>query len=469
MSLGTAAEGDTKRLGTAAEGDTKRASIVIRGGTVMTLDDAGSVRRADVRTEGNRITAVAEAIEPGPADHVIDATGMVVLPGFVQTHIHLCQTLFRNLADDLALLEWLQQRVWPLEASHSRASLSASARLGVAELLLGGTTAIVDMGTVHHTEAVFEALEAGGMRAIAGKCMMDDPSCPDGLREATDDSIAESLQLAKKWNGAANGRIRYGFAPRFILSCTDALLAQVATLAAEGGFYVHTHSSENVDEIAIVGARSGGMRNVLALAAHGIRGERTVLAHCVHLDEAELAELVAAGTRVSHCPSSNLKLGSGIADVPGLLAAGAHVSIGADGAPCNNRLDMWTELRTAALIQKPRHGSTAMPAELVLRMATRSGAEAIGMGDSLGQVREGFIADLQVVALDELGTGPGGRLASRLVYAAERSQVRHVIVDGAILVEDGRLVRWDKQAIAADAQRELAGCLIRAGLTALSS
>lgn len=445
------------------------AGIVIRGGTVMTIDDAGTVARADVRIEGNRIVEIADAIAARADDRIIDATGMVVLPGFVQTHIHLCQTLFRNLADDLALLEWLQQRVWPLEASHSRASLSASAQLGVAELLLGGTTAIVDMGTVHHTEAVFEALEAGGLRAIAGKCMMDDPSCPDGLREGTEASIAESVALASRWNGAANGRIRYGFAPRFILSCTDALLAEVARLAEAGGFYVHTHSSENVDEIAIVGARSGGMRNVLALAAQGIRGERTVLAHCIHLDEAEIAELVTAGTRISHCPSSNLKLGSGIADVPGLLAAGAHVSIGADGAPCNNRLDMWTELRTAALIQKPRHGSTAMPAELVLRMATRSGADAIGMGDRLGQVREGFIADLQVVALDELATGPGGRLASRLVYAAERSQVRHVIVDGELLVEDGKLVRWDKQVIADNARRELAGCLQRAGLTRLSA
>jgi len=443
-------------------------SIVIRGGTVMTMDDAGTVVRADVRIDGGRITAIGAELAVAEDDRVLDASGAVVLPGFVQTHLHLCQTLFRNLADDLALLEWLQQRVWPLEAAHTYASLSASAELGVAELLLGGTTAIVDMGTVHHTEAVFEAIANGGLRAVAGKCMMDDPSCPDGLREGTEASIAESLALAQKWDGAANGRIRYGFAPRFILSCSDELLRRVATLAADGGWFVHTHSSENVDEIAIVAARSGA-RNVLALAARGIRGERTVLAHCVHLDDAEVAELVSAGTRVAHCPSSNLKLGSGIADVPGLLAAGAHVSLGADGAPCNNRLDMWTELRTAALVQKPRHGSTSMPAELVLRMATRAGAEAIGRGAELGQVRAGFIADLQVVGLDGLNTGPGGRLASRLVYATERSQVRHVIVDGDVLVEAGRLVRWDRAVIAENARRELTGCLERAGLTALAS
>ncbi len=440
--------------------------LVIRGGVVMTIDDANSVVRADVRIAEGRIVAVGDVgVEEG--DKVLDASGAVVLPGFVQTHIHLCQTLFRNLADDLALLEWLKERIWPLEAAHTYASLAASAELGIAEMLLGGTTAIVDMGTVHHTEAIFEALQSGGIRAVAGKCMMDDPSCPDGLREGTAESIAESLALAAKWNGAANGRIRYGFAPRFILSCTDDLLREVAKLAGEGGHFVHTHSSENVAEIGIVEARSGA-RNVMALAACGIRGERTVLAHCVHLDDEERAELAAAGTRVSHCPSSNLKLGSGIADVPTLVASGVHVSIGADGAPCNNRLDMWTELRTAALIQKPKHGPTAMPAEQVLRMATRAGAEAIGMGDRLGQVRAGFVADLQVVALDDLGAGPGGRLASRLVYATERAAVRHVLVDGEVLVEDGALTRWDRHAIAAKAKAELTGCVARAGLSASS-
>ena len=166
--------------------------LVIRGGVVMTIDDANSVVRADVRIAEGRIVAVGDVgVEEG--DKVLDASGAVVLPGFVQTHIHLCQTLFRNLADDLALLEWLKERIWPLEAAHTYASLAASAELGIAEMLLGGTTAIVDMGTVHHTEAIFEALQSGGIRAVAGKCMMDDPSCPDGLREGTAESITESF------------------------------------------------------------------------------------------------------------------------------------------------------------------------------------------------------------------------------------------------------------------------------------
>ncbi|TNF31839.1 MAG: N-ethylammeline chlorohydrolase, partial [Deltaproteobacteria bacterium] len=257
---------------------------------------------------------------------------------------------------------------------------------------------------------------------------------------------------------------RYGYAPRFVLSCTDALLREVARDAAERGLWVHTHASENVDELALVRARSGGPGNVAHLASLGVRGPRTVLAHCIHLDPDEVDALAGDGTRVAHCVSSNLKLGSGVADVPGLVAAGVHVSLGADGAPCNNRLDAFTEMRTAALVQKPRHGPTAMPARDVLRMATRGGAEVLGRGDTLGQVRPGFLADLQVVDLRAIGVGPGGGVASRLVYAAGPQHVRHVWVDGHRLVADGRLVRRDHARVVAAAEEALSRLLGRAHL-----
>lgn len=437
---------------------------LLAGGDVLVMDDAGAVVRADVRVRGRRITAVGPGLEPEPGEVVVDVSGCAVLPGFVQTHVHLCQTLFRNLADDLSLLEWLKERIWPLEAAHDRASLRASADLGIAELLLGGTTAIVDMGTVHHTDAIFEALVAGGLRAIAGKCMMDGPDVPPGLAETTAASLAESRRLAARWDGAEDGRIRYGYAPRFVLSCTDELMREVAADAAARGLWVHTHSSENRTEVEIVRARSGGLGNVAHLATLGLRGPKTVLAHCVHLDPDEVVELGAAGTRVAHCVSSNLKLGSGIADVPGLLAAGVHVSLGADGAPCNNRLCAFTEMRSAALVQKPFHGPTAMPAPEVLRLATRAGAEALGLGGELGQVRPGFLADLQVLAFDGLGDGPGGDYPSRIVYAATRSAVRDVFVDGHRLVSGGRLVRSDAREIAARAAARLGELRERAGI-----
>lgn len=447
-----------------AAGTASDRAWLLRGGDVLVMDDAGTVARADVRVRGQRIVAVAPGLSREGDEVVVDATGCVILPGFVQTHIHLCQTLFRNLADDLSLLEWLKERIWPLEGAHDRESLRASAELGIAELLLGGTTAIVDMGTVHHTDAIFEALAEGGLRAVAGKCMMDAPDVPASLAETTAASLAESRRLAERWDGAEGGRIRYGYAPRFVLSCTDELMREVAKDAAERGLWVHTHSSENRTEVDIVRARSGGQGNVAHLAGLGLRGPKTVLAHCIHLDPEEVLELEAAGTRVSHCVSSNLKLGSGVANVPGLLAAGVHVSLGADGAPCNNRMCAFTEMRTAALVQKPVHGPTAMPAPEVLRLATRAGAEVLGLGDELGQVRPGFLADLQVLALDGLGDGPGGDYASRVVYAATRSAVRDVFVDGHRLVADRRLVRWDAREIAKRAAARLAEVRKRAGV-----
>lgn len=442
--------------------------LLITGATLLTMtgEEGVAERAADVRIRGSRIAEIAPDLEPGEGERVIDARGCAVLPGFVQPHIHLCQTLFRNLADDLSLLDWLGQRIWPLEASHTEESLRASAELGVAELLLSGTTGIVDMGTVHHTGAIFEVLERTGLRAIAGKCMMDDPGCPPGLHERTAASLAESVDLADRWDGAAGGRIRYGFAPRFALSCTEELLRDVAAEAARRGLFLHTHASENTDEVRLVLERSGGLDNILYLAELGIRGPETFYAHCIHVSEREIDELASAGSHAVHCPSSNLKLGSGVMDVPKLIERGVRVSIGADGAPCNNRLDMFTEMRTAALLQKPRHGPTAMPAAQVLRMATRGGAEALGLAGEAGQLAEGFLADLIVLEPDPLLTGPGGSWASRIVYAATRASVKHVVVDGALLVEDRALTRassLDAEELARRAASELAGCIQRAG------
>src|SRR5262245_53975835 len=230
--------------------------LLIKGATILTLDAEHRVFEGSVAIDRGRIAA----IEPSPTarfnlsfDEVIDARGRVLLPGFVQTHIHLCQTLFRGAADDLALIDWLKQRVWPMEAAHTPESLYTSARLGIAELIKGGTTCALTMETVNHTEVVFQAVEESGFRATVGKCMMDQGSdVPEALNEKTGDSIAESLELLKRWHGRADGRIRYCFAPRFAVSCTYELLEHVAQLSREHGVLVHTHASENLDEIALV-------------------------------------------------------------------------------------------------------------------------------------------------------------------------------------------------------------------------
>ncbi len=433
------------------------ARTVIQGATVITLDAHNRIFTGDVVIEQGRVAAFDTALAApfnAATDEVIDARGRVLLPGFVQTHIHLCQTLFRGAADDLALIDWLKQRVWPMEAAHTPDSLHASAQLGIAELMRGGTTCALTMETVNHTEAVFAAVADAGFRATIGKCMMDfGDAVPVALHEETDASLAESLRLLERWHGQADGRIRYCFAPRFAVSCTRGLLERVAEAARARGVLVHTHASENRDEIALV-ERLSGQRNIAYLNAVGLANPRTVLAHCVWVDDAELDILQTTGTHVAHCPSSNLKLASGIAPVTEMLRRGISVSLGADGAPCNNRLDMFTEMRTAALLQKVQHGPRALPALTALRMATIDGARALGLQAEIGSIELGKRADLQMLNLNQLHTTPQPDPVSTIVYAATAREVETVLIDGRIVVRAGTLTTLDEQAVLATAQHQ---------------
>jgi cytosine/adenosine deaminase-related metal-dependent hydrolase len=311
--------------------------------------------------------------------------------------------------------------------------------LGAAELLLGGTTAILDMETVRHTGAAFEALESIGLRATAGKCLMDAASNPASLRESTERALQESADLCAKWHGAAAGRLRYCFAPRFAPSCTGPLLRAVSDLAERAGAVIHTHAAETPLELQIV-KRETGNDELTYLDSVGISGPRAALAHCVWVDEEGIARLARQGTNVVHCPSSNLKLGSGVAPIPEMLAAGCRVGLGADGAPCNNRLDAFEEMRAAALIQKPRLGPEALPAPQVLELATLGGARALGLEAEIGSIELGKRADLIVLDLEGMHTQPAeADLISRIVYSARAADVRHVLVDGRLVVKDGAL------------------------------
>ena len=429
--------------------------LLIRDATVITLDPANRILQGSVVVENGRIAAIESSVSRSDSgfDEVIDGRDRVLLPGFIQTHIHLCQTLFRGAADDLALIDWLKQRVWPMEAAHTPESLYASARLGIAELIKGGTTCALTMETVNHTDMVFQAVEESGFRATVGKCMMDaGEDVPAGLNEHTEASIAESLRLLKRWHGAADGRIRYCFAPRFAVSCSRELLERVAKLAREHGVLVHTHASENLEEIAIVEHLSG-KRNVHYLCELGLTGQYIVLAHCIHLDDSEMEVLQTTGTHVSHCPSSNLKLASGIARVVEMLEREISVSLGADGAPCNNRLDMFTEMRTAALLQKVSHGPESLPALTALRMATINGAKALGLADEIGSIEIGKRADLVLMNLNSLNAVPSFDPVSTIVYAAEPSNVETVIIDGKIVMKERELLTLDENSVLAEARK----------------
>ncbi len=403
------------------------------------MDAGRRMLDADVVVREGKIAAVGRTGGRADGLTVIDCEGLVVLPGLIQAHIHLCQTLFRGLADDLALEDWLAKRIWPLEAAHTEESVYWSAMLGAAELLLGGTTAILDMETVRHTGAAFEALEAIGLRATAGKCLMDAPGNPRALREPTDRALRESADLCSKWHGAAAGRLRYCFAPRFAPSCTGALLRAVSDMAERTGAMIHTHAAETPVELHIVKQETGN-DELAYLDSVGISGPRAALAHCVWVDQEGIARLARQRTNVVHCPSSNLKLGSGVAPIPEMLAAGCRVGLGADGAPCNNRLDAFEEMRTAALIQKPRLGAQALPAAQVLELATLGGARALGLETEIGSIEPGKRADLVVLDLSGPHAQPDeADLVSRIVYSARASDVRHVVVGGRVVVKDGAL------------------------------
>ncbi|KAB3531652.1 5'-deoxyadenosine deaminase [Alkaliphilus pronyensis] len=428
---------------------------LIKNGTIVTMNEKREIVKGDILVNKDKIEKISPHLNIEDAE-IIDAEGKVVIPGLIQTHIHLTQALYRGQADDLELLDWLKERVWPLEGSHTAESNYVSAKLGIAELIKGGTTSIIDMGTVNHTDSIFEAIEEGGLRAHAGKCMMDyGAGVPATLMEDTEESIKESVRLLKKWHGKSNNRINYAFAPRFVVSCTEELLVKVRDLSKEHGVMIHTHASENRGEIELV-QKDRGMRNVIYLHKLGLTGEKLILAHCIWLDEAEMKILAETGTRISHCPNSNLKLASGIAKIPELLDMGAVVSIAADGAPCNNNLDVFQEMRSAALIQKARLLSpTVMPAHQVFELATIGGAKAMGLSDKIGSLEEGKKADIVIMNLDKLHSFPSEEvdIVSRLVYAAQSSDVETTIIDGEILMKDRRLLTLNEKEILKDANR----------------
>ncbi len=415
--------------------------LLVRGGTVVPMTRDEVWYRGDVLVRDGRIAAVTT----GPASDVnaaatIDADDALVLPGFVQGHVHVVQSLLRHQADGLELLDWLYRRTLPYEAALDGDGVAAAAELGIAELLAGGTTTALDFGTTHDHHRVFETAERLGIRLISGRTLMDSgEGTPPRLLEDADRALADTEALGLRWHGAAGGRLGAAVEPRFALSCSRPLLEGCAAMARQHGWLLHSHASENRAEVTAV-RRLTGHDNITYLHQVGLTGEDVVLAHGVHLSPAEVELLAATRTRICHCPGANLKLASGIADVPGLLRAGVPVMLGADGPPCNNRLSVFHEMSLAGTIHTLRHGPRAMSPWTVLAMATREGAKALHLASEIGTLEPGKAADLVIVGTTAWAMLPGGDPASRLVHGATAADVRHVVVDGRLLVRDGRLI-----------------------------
>jgi cytosine/adenosine deaminase-related metal-dependent hydrolase len=437
--------------------------ILIKNAEIITMNEQTDIVYGDLLIEDDRIAQISERIEGVLPDKIIDATGKTIIPGFIQSHIHLCQTLFRGQGDDLELLDWLSKKIWPLEAAHDEESIYYSAMLGIGELIQSGTTSIIDMETVRHTDFAFRAIEESGIRALAGKVMMDQgDNVPVNLLEKTNESIQESVDLLEKWNNYDNGRIQYAFSPRFVISCTEAMLTEVRDLSNQYQVMVHTHASENLKEIEIV-ENERGMRNVVYLDHLGLTSPRLILAHCIWLDDNEKRIIREKGVKVSHCPGSNLKLASGIAETPDMHDKGICLSLGADGAPCNNNLDMFNEMRLTALIQKPIHGPTAMDASKVFRMATMGGAAAMGLEKEIGSLEVGKKADVVILDLNHFHTYPSTDVdpISRIVYSATRGDVETTIINGKVVMENRIIKTIDKSVVLKEANKAIKRLLNR--------
>ncbi len=440
--------------------------ILIKGGTVVTMSDKyGVIKGGDVLVQDDRIVELGKDLRPGAeVECRIDANRHIVIPGFVQSHVHFIQTLFRGLADDLTLLDWLKKRIWPMEAALTKRDVYLSTKLSIAELLLGGTTSVIDFGSVKYQEEIFKAMKEAGIRGKSGKIMMDYSQDSNALVENTSTAINESESLIKQVYG--DPLVGYMVTPRFAVTSTEELLVKGKELAHRYNLGIHTHAAENRNEVELVKSHTG-MSNIEYFDKLGLLGEDVVIAHGIWLNETEMWKLKETGTNIVHCPSANAKLASGTARISEMNGYGINVALGSDGAPCNNNLDMFNEMRLCALLQKiTRLDATSLPAKRVMKMATTAGARAMNNPD-IGRLIPGGQADIAVVGLNSPHTmpfTPRHDPYSCLVYSAKASDVTHTIVNGDLKVRDGGLLDVDMESLGKEVEKALIELMERSGI-----
>lgn len=425
-------------------------TLRIRNATIVTQDDQRRVIEGDVFVEEGRITHVGAIAGRKEADRTLDGTGQVLLPGLVNLHTHLPMTLFRGYGDDLHLEEWLNTRIWPAEGRLDAAAMKAGAELGLLELIANGTTSFLDMYWMEE-EVLAPATRQAGLRAWLGEGMVDVGQTPAGEPNKKLAGIERFVKSAAK---AKDPLITPCPAPHGTYTCHDATYTEAARISKEHKVPLHTHCAETRTEVYDVQGRTG-RRPVAQLAHNGALGDRSVLAHCGWITKEETRAIGQAGAGVAHCPVSNLKLATGgITPVPELHEAGVKVGLGTDGAASNNSLDLWETMKFAALVQKnQRWDATVLPAQRVLDMATRDGADALHRPD-LGRIQVGATADLVMVDFRRPHLVPRHDAVSHLVYAATGRDVSATIVAGKILMSEGRVETMDAGKVMAAAQRE---------------
>lgn len=440
---------------------------LIENGLVVTMDDRRRVlERGAVLVEGDRIAAVGPAAEvalPAEGAERIDAANRIVIPGLVNTHVHLSQQLGRGLADDVDLLTWLRDRIWPYESSLTAEDQHVASLLCMAELVRSGVTTFCEAGG-QHVDAMGEAVTEAGLRAVLCQSTMDSgDGLPASWVQPTQACLDRQRAQHARWQGAADGRIRHWLGLRTLFNCTDDLVCGTVALARELDTGINMHLAEVIDEVRFTEARYGESP-VAHMARLGGLGPNLLAVHAVWLDGRDVDLMLRHDVKVSHCPAAAMRV-LGFAPVPELVVKGVCVSLGTDGAPSNNRMDLIDEMWLASLIHKGRWlDPTALPAETVLEMATVNGARALGWDDEIGALAVGKKADLVVIDPRSAGCLPMHDPVAGLVSAMHASNVRSVMVDGRWVLRDGTITTFDEATVLADAVVRAVAVRQRAGI-----
>jgi len=428
--------------------------IIIEGATVVTVDSKKRIlKNHSIGIEAGMIVEVKERVK-GESEHVIDGRGKLAMPGLVNAHTHLPMTLLRGVADDLPLMTWLEDHIWPIEANLNEDHIRAGADLGIAEMIKSGTTCFNDM--YWHMDAVAECVDKAGMRAALSTPLLDVMG-PDQRGML----LAEGESLIKKFQG--HERITPFLGPHAPYTCSEELLSAVKDLQKRYGIGIHIHVSETEDEVKNL-RKERGETPFEYLEALGFLNNRVVAAHSVWVSEKEMEIMKKRGVKVAHCPVSNMKIAAGVAPIPEYLKRNITVGLGTDGAASNNSLDMFEDMKIAALIHKVNSmDPQAVPAEIALEMATIGSSRALGLDKEIGSIEAGKNADIILVDLKKPHLTPLTNPVSHLVYAARGCDVSHSIVNGRILMMEGVLTTLDEEKVMAEALRETKDLLEKTG------
>jgi 5-methylthioadenosine/S-adenosylhomocysteine deaminase len=435
----------------------------IEGGLVVSMDGAGTVLDpGTVEIEDGRLAHVG--VEPTPEEaESVSARGLIVVPGLVNTHCHLSQQLGRGLADDVDLLTWLRGRIWPYEAALDEEDVETSALACALEQIRNGVTTVADPGG-QHVDGAGRALERAGIRGFLGRSTMDEPEgVPESRRESMEETLAVQDDFAARWDGAADGRLRFSYTLRTIFNCSDELIKASAERARNLGTPLQMHIAEVPAENEHTEA-TRGTTTVRHLARLGVLGPWLLGAHAVWVDDEEIELLAKSGAAVSHNLASNLRV-LGMPRIADMLDAGVLVGIGTDGAPANNRMSLIDELWAATLLQKGlRLDPTVLDARTAFAMATREGARALGLGDEIGSLEPGKAADLVLIDPATVNMTPVHDPVSALVTSLKSENVHSVMCAGRWLLREREIAVADERAVLAEAQERAVAVARRASL-----